>query len=243
VKLDRESSGGVDLAFTVQPLGRVLIAAAVASLACGCATTPPYDVVTAHHARIALDHARASRQVVLRVDGKPQPLPGLTDAQIDLVWSAAKSDFVVLHGATDACPQSTWLAAITGADVAVHPIGLCSDKIVLTEDGDRLLVRRVPLRGSPAVIVFRDGDPIAYAVQHDLPLPRRSVSAHHVEPAQDRRPAGETDTSAVAAATPPVPAVSAPVGEDVVPAPVGAGPLPSGAGRPVPPFAAPPATR
>jgi hypothetical protein len=192
---------------------------------------------------VSLDRAQGASPAVLRVEGKPpQSLPGLRNAHIDLVWSGAKSDFVVLHGAADTCPQSIWLATINDGNVAVHPLGLCHDKLALTEDGDRLLIRRTPPRGAATTIVYRDGDPVAYAVGRDTPLPRHGVAARHAEPVQDRRPAGDADTAAspVEPVPPAVPTVSAPVGEDVVPAPVGAGPLPAGAGRPIPPFAAAP---
>jgi hypothetical protein len=220
-----------------QTCGRFIAAAAAASLACGCSTTPAYDIVTAHNARVSIDHAQGGDQVVLRVEGKPpQPIPGLTDARIDLVWSAANSDFVVLHGASAECPQSTWLATIIDGNASLHALGQCRDKLTLTEDVDRLLIRQVPPQGAPTAIVYRDGEAVPYVLKLAAPLRRRGVVARRAEPMQDRRP-GEADAPLVTAEpSPAVPAVSVRVGEDVVPTPVGAGPLPPGVSTLVQPF-------
>jgi hypothetical protein len=225
--------------------GRLVAAAAVASLACGCTTTRPYDLVTAHNARVSIDRAQGGKQVVLRVEGKPpQPIPDLADAHIDLVWSAEKSDFVVLHGTSADCPQSTWLATIIDGNASLHVLGQCRDKLTLTEDGDKLLIRQVPPQGVPTAIVYRDGEAVAYALKLAPPLRRRGVVARRAEPMQDRRLPGEAPSSLVPAEPgPAVPVVSARIGEDVVPLPVGAGPLPPGVSTLVQPFAPTPQSK
>jgi hypothetical protein len=232
------------LSFSVRPGGDFLAAAAVASLACGCAASPPYDAVTTHNTRFVIEPG-GDHKVQLHVDGKPpQPIPGLTSAQIDVVWSAVKSDFVVLHGASADCPQSTWLATIADGYASLHALGSCHDRLTLTEDGDKLLIRQVPPQGGPIVVAYRDGDSIAHVLPPDATPRRRGVATSRVKPMQDRQPVGEADTLATTdQPSPTVPAVSAPVGEDVLPAPVGAGPLPSGASTLVPPFAATPPSK
>ncbi len=177
---------------------------------------------------------------MLRVDGKPpQPLSGLTTAQIDLVWSAPKSDFIVLQGASKDCPRSAWLATIIDGDVSLHALGECRDQLALIESGDRLLVRRIKPSAGATVTVYHDGSPNpTYAMLRETPARRRGVAIGHAGPTREKPPEDVTDASTVSAATlPEVPTVSSRVGDSVVPAPVGAGPLPAGAARLVPPFA------
>ena len=223
---------------------------AIACVASGCATPRVYNVVTPHDSKVTIRRA-PDRTVVLEVGDKARvPLPGLKDARIGVVWSAQKSDFLVLHGATDDCPDAAVIATITGGSVSVQRIGECQDRLAFTENGDRLLIRQVPAQGNSTVTVYRDGDTGVLTVRTETPPPHRVSAARRGATAEDRPapdgPATEESTTAVLddepAAPVPVPPVSSRVGDNVLPAPVGAGPLPAGAGQPAPPFATPPKT-
>ena len=243
IKCETSYQGASILTMSIGPVRRFGGVAAVALLASGCAGPASYDLVTAHNARIALEPAQGDRPVMLRVEGKPpQPLPGLMTAQIDLVWSAPKSDFIVLHGASKDCPRSAWLATIIDGDVSLHALGECRDQLALIENGDRLLVKRLQPGADSTIIVYHDGSPNAtYAMLRDTPARRHGVAAGHAGPAQEKPPEDEVDHSTAATeALPEVPPVSSRVGDSVVPAPVGAGPLPAGAARLSPPFATSP---
>ena len=240
LKCEIGNPGDYVLTIAIRCVGRLAGVAALGLLASGCAGVRSYDLVTAHNAHVALEPAQRDRPVVLRVEGRPpQPLPGLTTAQIDLVWSAPKSDFIVLHGASKDCPRSAWLATIIDGEVSLHALGECRDQLALIESGDRLLVKRLQPDANSTITVYHDGSPNAtYAMLSKTPARRRGVATGHAGPAQKKPPADEVDHSTVATeALPEVPAVSSRVGDNVVPAPVGAGPLPAGAARLSPPFA------
>jgi hypothetical protein len=201
----------------------------------------PYRLVTTDHARVALERTPDKLHIALRVnETKPKPIPDLRNAEIDLVWSAGKSDFIVMHGATAECPKASSLAIIAQGSVSFHALGPCGSDFVMTEHGDSLFIRRIPPDGYSSTVAYRDGDldgPYPVVARRETRAASRAVTPRRAESAQETRPESEADVSRLLPeATPDVPAVSARVGEDVVPAPVGAGPLPPGAAPLVPPF-------
>ena len=240
-------SGGRALAIAARLTVRLLILGAGQLAATACAGPGAYDVLTSHRARIAVERQPGREAVALRVNAtKAQPIPGLTDARVRLVWSADKSDFVVLEGTTATCASMMWLAVVTDSKVSLHQLGYCGHDIVFEERGDMLVVRRTQARGNASATVYPDGGSTGPYVLagHSGVLPRqRTVAAPRPWSVRDRNDDPQQDAPSLSpGVTLNVPAVSTRVGDDVLPEPVGAGPLPPGAGAPVLPFTLPPQT-
>lgn len=236
-----------------------------AGLLAGCGAARPVGVVDLGATHLVLQRTGGTPALSLR-DGEAAsaPLPDLTDARITQAWSVRDATLVLIEGSTAACPHASVLALARDGAVSVRRIGACNDQFAFGGDGRAVVLRTLhsrrptiwryaggvldgplimtagPGRGRRAGAARGAGTPVepaAETLQADLPKDRTSADAA-------RQGTGEGAGSSAAGAAdemagmPPLPSISRPVGDDVVPRPLGAGPLPAGASPPPAAFGA-----
>jgi hypothetical protein len=135
------------------------------------------------------------------------PLDGFTSAHIDSIWNMPRDRLVVITGAGKDCGLRTMLVTAQSGAGSLHPIGDCGDSYGFTQDGDVVAIRQTGVR-NPKIWTFRDGA---------LNGPTTLVAARPSKPPPD--PASSRATEVTSGVRSP-PAVSAPVGDEVIPLPV-----------------------
>ena len=133
-------------------------------------------------------------------------LDGYTSAHLGNIWNLPRERVAVITGAAADCPLRTTLVVARSDTGSLHPIGECGDSFAFTRDGNGVAIRQTGVR-IPKLWAFRDGTlngPV-------IPAASRPARAAPEPP----RPA-ETASDAMSP-----PAVSAPVGDEVIPVPVG----------------------
>lgn len=185
-------------------------------LLAGCATPRTIATFQTQDGTISLQRSADGATYSVTVGPRTSlPLDGYASAQIDSIWNMPRDRLVVITGAGKDCGVRTTLVVAQSDTGSLHPIGDCGDSYGFTQDGDTVSIRQIGAQ-SPKIWTFREGA---------LNGPTTLVAAR-----PSRAPPGATPSRAgegVSDATLP-PAVSAPVGDEVIPSPVGG----SGSSRP-----------
>jgi hypothetical protein len=164
---------------------------------------------------IVLQQAPESGAFSLQIgDSKNIPLPDVKSARIEGAWAIGQHRLVLITTTTKECADTETLLSVTGENTVLKPLGKCEEHFTITSGADQLTARQDNAR-DPAIWTFLHGS-------LNGPVPLSVLNA--------RRARGASPAAGADRATNPTvpPAVSRPVGDDVVPAPVGAGPLPGG---------------
>jgi hypothetical protein len=137
----------------------------------------------------------------------PLPLEGYTSAHVDSIWTMSDARLIVIGGSGADCPSRYTLVIAANETASLHSIGDCGDTYSFARYGDILAIRQTGVR-DPKLWIFKDGTLDGPTIQTARPSgpPRRAAAA---------RP-GDTVSDATS-----LPAVSAPVGDEVIPSPVG----------------------
>jgi hypothetical protein len=140
------------------------------------------------------------------------PLDGYTAAHIDSIWNLPRERLVLITGAGTDCRLRYALVVAQGDTGSLHSVGECGDTYGFMQDGSTITIRQTGVR-NPKIWTFKDdllSGPTTQIVRPSRPAPE-PTSSRAAEDARD--------------ATSP-PAVSAPIGDEVIPSPVGgSGPL------------------
>ena len=136
------------------------------------------------------------------------PLDGYTSAHIDSIWNMARDRLIVITGAGKDCVLRYTLMIAQGDTGTLHAIGECGDTYGFTQDGGTVTIRQIGVR-NPKIWTFRDGA---------LNGPTTPIAARPSRPSPGA-PSSRAAEGANDATSPP--AVSAPVGDEVIPPPVG----------------------
>jgi hypothetical protein len=179
-----------------------------AAVLAGCASTQTVATFQTEDATISLQ--QSTRDGSYSVSVAPHtslPLDGYTSAHIDSIWSMSGSRVIVIGGAGTDCPLRYTLVIAASDTASRHSIGDCGDNYSFARNGNTLAIRQTGVR-DPKLWTVNDGILDGPTIQVARPSgpQRRAVPA---------RP-GENVTDATS-----VPAVSAPVGDEVIPSPVG----------------------
>jgi hypothetical protein len=135
------------------------------------------------------------------------PLDGYTSAYIDSIWNLSNARLIVIGGASADCKLRYTLVIAAGDAASLHSIGDCGDTYSFARYGNALAIRQTGVR-DPKLWTFKDGmldGPTVQIARPSGPRPR-ATSAR----------GGDNVSDATA-----LPAVSAPVGDEVIPSPVG----------------------
>jgi hypothetical protein len=140
------------------------------------------------------------------------PLDGYTAAHIDSIWNLPRERLVVITGAGTDCRLRYALVVAQGDTGSLHSVGECGDTYAFAQDGSTISIRQTGVR-TPKIWTFKDdvlSGPTTQIARPSKPAPE-PTSSRAAEDARD--------------ATSP-PAVSVPIGDEVIPSPVGgSGPL------------------
>ena len=142
--------------------------------------------------------------------GTSLPLDNYTSAHIDSIWNVANAHLVVISGTSVDCRMRYALIIATTDAANLHSIGECGDAYSFAQDGDALAIRQTGVQ-NPMIWTFRDGvlEGPTVEIAHKSRHHRHTALSHLIEPASDTP------------SPPEPPAVSPPVGDEVIPRPVG----------------------
>jgi hypothetical protein len=136
----------------------------------------------------------------------PLPLGGYTSARVDSIWNMADTRLVVISGADTGCKLRYALVVAASNTASLYSIGDCGETYSFARQGGALAIRQTDVR-NPKVWTFSEGALEGPTVQVGRPsAPTRAALTH----------LGESASEATS-----LPAVSAPVGDEVIPSPVG----------------------
>jgi hypothetical protein len=144
------------------------------------------------------------------------PLDGYTSAHIDSIWNMPRDRLIVVTGAGKDCGLRYTLVIAQSDTGSLHAIGECGDTYVFTQDGAAVTIRQIGVR-NPSIWTFRDGV---------LNGPTTAIAARPSRSSPSATSSRAAEGANADATSPP--AVSAPVGDEVIPPPVGG----SGPSRP-----------
>jgi hypothetical protein len=136
------------------------------------------------------------------------PLDGYTSAQIDSIWNMPHGRLVVITGAGTDCRLRYTLVLAQSDTGSLRSVGECGETYGVAQDGSTIAIRQTGVR-NPKIWTFRDGV---------VSGPTTQVAARPSKPPPDPTLSRAAEVARDARAAP---AVSAPVGDEVIPAPVG----------------------
>ena len=183
-----------------------------------CATPEVKGVIQMSSSRIVLQQAPDDGAYSVQIgESKNIPLPDVKSARIEGAWAIGQHRLVLITTTTKECARAETVLSVTDENAVLKPLGKCEERFTITSGADQLTARQNNAR-DPAIWTFLHGNlngPVSLSVLNA------------------RRPRGSSPAAGAERAADPTvpPAVSRPVGDDVVPAPVGAGPLPRGPQR------------
>jgi hypothetical protein len=137
------------------------------------------------------------------------PLDGFTSAHVDSIWNLPGERLVLITGVVSDCRQRYTLVIAQSDAGSLHPVGECGDTYGFAQDANTITIRQTGVR-NPKIWTFRDGA---------LSGPTTQVVTRQPRPALEPAPS-RTAEEAREATSPP--AVSAPIGDEVIPSPVSA---------------------
>ena len=161
--------------------------------------------------RIELQELPDNKGYSIKLEKASVPLPGYRNIHVDGAWEIQHRSLVLIRGATMDCPLSYTLVSASGGQASTTRLGGCGTSYSFELSDNRLIAKSGRGRNL-TTWVFQDGSLTGPFAPPPLPAKRRPPI----------RRAGRYDPMAL-------PAVSKPVGEEVVPTTVGSGPLPAGA--------------
>jgi hypothetical protein len=181
----------------------------IAVLLAACATPRTMATFQTQDGTISLRQApRGGNYSVTVGPHASLPLDGYASAHIDSIWSMPRARLIVITGAGADCRMRTTLVIAQSDTGSLHAIGECGDTYSFAQDGSTITIRQTGVR-NPKTWAFNDGV---------LSGPTTQVAVRPSRPPADPTPSRAAE-SASEARSPP--AVSAPVGDEVIPSPVG----------------------
>jgi hypothetical protein len=191
-----------------------------AILALGCTIAmlaacapPPHTIATFHteYETISLQQAPNGGAYSVTVGATTSlSLDNYTSARICGIVAVPGANLVIISGADADCLQRYALVVAINGSASLHPIGECGDAYSFARDGDALDIRQSGVR-DPIVWTFRDGE-------LDGPTVEITPRPHHRRHASASHPIDHTGDDPP---EPAAPAVSPPVGDEVIPSPFG----------------------
>jgi hypothetical protein len=189
----------------------IAVSGCIAVLLAACATPHTLATFRTGEETISLERsAEGGKYSVTVGPGTSLSLDNYTSAHIDSIWNIANAHLIVITGTSADC-HMRYALVIAAADTArLHSIGECGDAYSFAQDGDAVAIRQTGVENS-TIWTFRDGvlDGPTVEVAHISRHRRHAASPHLIEHASG------------AASSPEPPAVSPPVGDEVIPPPVG----------------------
>jgi hypothetical protein len=187
----------------------------IAVVLAACAAPSPMASFQTQEGTISLRHSIETGSYSVTIGPHTTlPLDGYTAARIDSILNLPRERLVVITGASTDCRLRYALVVARGDTGSLHSVGECGETYGFGQDGNTITIRQTGVR-NPKVWTFKDDVLSGPTTQ----IARTSRSAP--DPTSSRAAEGARD-----AASPP--AVSAPIGDEVIPSPVGGpGPLPA----------------
>jgi hypothetical protein len=182
--------------------------ACMAVVLTACATPRTLATFQTGDGTISLQQSAHGDNYSISIGPHPSlPLDGYASAHIESIWDMSSARLIVVSGASTDCRLRYTLVIAAGDTASLHSIGDCGDTYSFARDGNALDIRQTGVP-SPKLWTFKDGALDGPTIQ--VARPSRPAS----RPTSSRPGENSSD------ATSP-PAVSAPVGDEVIPSPVG----------------------
>ena len=194
----------------------ILAAGCTATLVAACTTPRTLATFQTQDGTISLQQSIDSGTYSVTVGPRTSLLlDGYTSARIDSIWNMPHDRLVVITGAGKDCGLRYTLVTAQSDTGSLRAIGDCGDTYGFTQVGTTVAIRQIGVRDAKTW-TFMDGvlsGPTTPAAPRPSRPPAGATLSRSAEGASDAR-------------LPP--AVSAPVGDEVIPSPVGS----SGSSRP-----------
>lgn len=170
------------------------------------ACSAPNTITTFRTSDVTISLEQSSRTGSYAVSVGPHtslPLEGYTSARVDSIWNMADTRLILIRGAGTGCNLRYTLVVAASDKTSLNSIGDCGETYSFARRDNALAIRQTDVR-NPKVWTFSEDALKGPTVQIARPsAPTRAAATHRGE--------GEATS---------LPAVSVPVGDEVIPSPV-----------------------